>query len=122
MPKLKRRLRIQPGQGLGASGETGVVSLDLPNISHASSSLSMRDENRPGEHKLFYFSYVAYPILFIPILLLSGSFRQNLSLQFTKAAPLIPDSAGTNRGLHLNLFGAKNVIDIDPKIPLEGQA
>lgn len=44
MPKLNRRLRAQSG----LSNDTAPNTLDPNNMSHASSSLSMRDENRFG--------------------------------------------------------------------------
>lgn len=44
MPKLNRRLRAQSGQSTDAAPST----LDPNTMSHASSSQSMRDENRFG--------------------------------------------------------------------------
>lgn len=45
MPKLNRRLRAQSGLSTDVAAPN---TLDPNNMSHASSSLSMRDENRAG--------------------------------------------------------------------------
>lgn len=56
MPKLNRRLRAQSGNDAIPN------TLDLNNISHASSSLSMRDENRLGMLNNYHHFYVKFSI------------------------------------------------------------
>lgn len=52
---------------------------------------------------------------------LAGSGRKNLSLQFNKASVLKNEGMPSDRGLHLNLFSAKNSLDIDTLMPLDRQ-
>lgn len=61
MPKLNRRLRAQSG----LSSDAGAPStLDPNNMSHASSSLSMRGDDRMGTLKFILISsYLIYKLL-----------------------------------------------------------
>lgn len=122
MPKLNRRLRAQSGNDAIPN------TLDLNNISHASSSLSMRDENRLGMlnnyHQLMLTFMLNFLLKFcfdISVECIAGTGRKNLSLQFNKASVLKNDGMPNDRGLHLNLFSAKNSLDIDTSIPLDRQ-
>lgn len=52
MPKLKRRLRAQPGHGSSTMEAAATTSLDLPDNIHDTSNLSLRDDSRSGGNKL----------------------------------------------------------------------
>lgn len=112
MPKLKRRLNAQqPGYG------TEISSKPEPfDISQASSSLSMRDDHKPSMCQMNSKMNVVKHFF-----LISGAFKQNLSLQFNKTASLKLDPVGNSRGLHLNLFNARSSVDIEADVPLERQ-